>query len=149
MIKTVKKDLTTVNTGIVIHGVNCQKIMNAGVAKAIKNKWPIVETQYKNTKPVLGSIDVVEISPTLLIVNCYTQTFFGKSGIFASTTAIEKCIKQTMELALARQLDIYSPLIGCGYGGLDSKRDFLPIVHNLHDTLLIDSDLTLHICIYN
>ena len=34
------------NADIIIHQVNCQGAMNSGVAKAIREKWPIVFDKY-------------------------------------------------------------------------------------------------------
>ena len=30
------------NSGIIVHGVNCQKVMGSGIALQIKNQYPIV-----------------------------------------------------------------------------------------------------------
>lgn len=45
--KYIKKDITTVNWGIIAHGVNCRGRMSSGVAAAIRSKWPIVYDKYR------------------------------------------------------------------------------------------------------
>ena len=42
MIKVVKGNLLDATEAIIAHQVNCQKKMNSGVAKAIREKYPIV-----------------------------------------------------------------------------------------------------------
>ena len=54
MIKVVKGNLLDATEAIIAHQVNCQKKMNSGVAKAIREKYPIVFDIYQETKPMLG-----------------------------------------------------------------------------------------------
>ena len=48
MIKIVDGDLLQANIPLIAHQTNCLGVMGAGIAKAIKNKWPDVYTQYKD-----------------------------------------------------------------------------------------------------
>ena len=45
----VKQDLTTSDADYICHQVNCQGKMNSGVAKAIRERWPVVFEQYMKT----------------------------------------------------------------------------------------------------
>jgi len=38
----IDKDITTVEIGVMVSQVNCRGVMGAGVAKAIRDRWPIV-----------------------------------------------------------------------------------------------------------
>jgi len=117
--KFVFKDVTTVNEGIVAHGVNCQRVMGSGVALAIRNKWPTVFYEYQKNEPVLGSTQFVEISPVLFIANCYTQFTFGRSGQpYATLDALYSSLHEVFKFASAIRLPVYMPRIGCGLGGL-------------------------------
>lgn len=41
------KDITTVEApALILHGVNCQRAMRSGVAKALYSKWPQVREEY-------------------------------------------------------------------------------------------------------
>ena len=47
MVHYVKGDVTKSDCDIICHQVNCQGVMNSGVAKAIREKWPEVYDNYK------------------------------------------------------------------------------------------------------
>lgn len=118
------KDITTIEEGIIAHGVNCQKVMGAGVAKAIAKKWPIVKESYYNLSKkemMLGEIQPVFIhdSPLLIIINCFTQFSYGRKGQYASEDAIIQSLRKSSWIALDYNIHkIYIPRIGCGLGGL-------------------------------
>jgi O-acetyl-ADP-ribose deacetylase (regulator of RNase III) len=43
----VLQDITTVTApAIIMHGVNCQRTMQSGIAKALYTKWPEVKEEY-------------------------------------------------------------------------------------------------------
>lgn len=137
MIEYINKDVTTVTTGIVAHGVNCQHAMNSGVAKAIRNRWPIVYEMYRSRprgKAMLGIIDMISVDPSdmLWVANCYTQVFYGRGGKFADPDAIRSCLSGVAIYAKIYELPVYMPRIGCGLGGLDWKKDVSPIVQRVN-----------------
>ena len=39
-------DITTITKGVIMHQVNCQNVMGAGVAKALYTKYPQVKEQF-------------------------------------------------------------------------------------------------------
>lgn len=146
MINYLTKDITSVETGIVAHGCNCQGKMGAGVALAIRKKWPRAYQDYKlycvRYKPLtlpgsvdklLGRVQVVRISddPILIVANCFTQLYYGRNGRYADTGAITICLRRLAELATANDLSIYMPKIGCGLGGLNWEEEVLPIIENI------------------
>ena len=45
-IKYFDGDVLTSTAPIIMHQVNCKGSMNSGVAKAIKEKWPVVYDEY-------------------------------------------------------------------------------------------------------
>ena len=51
MISVVKGNLLNASEDIIAHQVNCQKKMNSGVAKAIREEWPNVFDRYCQTNP--------------------------------------------------------------------------------------------------
>lgn len=143
MITYLHKDITTVKSGIVAHGVNCQHVMNSGVAKAIRNRWPIVFETFKSRprgKNMLGIVDMISVDPSdqLWVANCYTQVFYGYGGKFANPEAIHTCLRGVAIYADLYDLDVYMPRIGCGLGGLDWEKEVHPIVEDVnshHETL--------------
>ena len=76
MVTVVKGDLLDAKETIIAHQVNCQKRMNSGVAKAIREKYPIVFERYEETKPKLGMVDFIcegEKTGEHYIANMYAQ----------------------------------------------------------------------------
>ena len=84
---------------IICHQVNCQGAMNSGVAKAIRNKWPKVYTEYKAkcdyeeatvndlygqyenpidwSECLLGDIQVVLVEENKAVINMFAQQYYG------------------------------------------------------------------------
>ena len=81
MINYINKDITTVETGVIVHGVNCQGAMGSGVALAILKKWPTVYSEYKKFptgSQSLGKIQPIEIEPKqLYVINCFGSISIG------------------------------------------------------------------------
>lgn len=138
--KEIKKDITHVTLGIIAHGVNCQRVMNSGVARTIRQKWPVVYEKYKSLpmsgKALLGTTQFVSVSDndSLWVANCFTQLFYGYGGgKYASIPAIKSSLHQTFKYADFYSLPVYLPKIGCGLGGLDWDTEVKPIVEKLDD----------------
>lgn len=132
--KEIEKDITTIDEGLVIHGVNCQRKMASGVAKEIRAKWPIVYEKYMNAQPKLGATQIVHIKEQLWVCNCYTQQYYGYDGkAYADIIAIEKCLRFVARLSAESTLPIYMPRIGCGLGGLDWNYDLIPLIEEVEE----------------
>lgn len=120
---TVKGDVTKNTNGVLLNGVNCQRRMGSGVAKAYYNKWPQVKSQYLKVNPILGNTDFVKINDRLWVANCYTQMYYGYDGRpYASYDAIYSSVVRACEFANERALPVRTPLIGTGLGGLDGEK---------------------------
>ena len=125
--KIITGNLLSNETGILIHGVNCQKVMGSGIALQIKNQYPEVYDSYleyfiENPSP-LGEIDIVIIKPDLMIVNAFTQMYYGKNPNtrYVSYDAIDNCFKAIANFYESEELKhknipIRFPLIGAGKG---------------------------------
>jgi O-acetyl-ADP-ribose deacetylase (regulator of RNase III) len=134
MIEYRNMDITTAEIGIVAHGVNCQKKMGSGVAKAIRDKWPNAYDCYMATDPKLGTINWAYIDDDLWIANCYTQNYYGYDGKrYADPTYIKLCLASLARSARRTGSPIYMPKIGCGLGGLSWEQDVLPLVQRYAD----------------
>lgn len=83
---TKKGDIT-----VIIHGCNAQGVMGSGIAKALRDAFPVIYDHYSNVHKTeglaLGSIQVVKITPYLHIVNAITQEFYR--GFMHSDGTIE------------------------------------------------------------
>lgn len=132
----INKDVTTVERGIVAHGVNCMGKFNAGVAKVIRDKWPKVYEGYINQgtgKKLLGTCRMYNIDEeqTLWVANLYTQVFYGYNAKFADINAIRSSLNNVFWWASVYELPIYIPKIGCGLGGLSWENDVESVVLDL------------------
>lgn len=131
MIQYQVKDITTVERGIVLHGVNCQGVMGSGVAAAIRSKWPKVYNDYVDfttkTARLLGRINPVHISDELHVINCFNQVYYGRDPEvkYADPAAIASCLEEVGSIVNLLQLPVYMPRIGCGLGGLNWENDVL------------------------
>lgn len=142
MITYLDKDITTIEEGIIAHGVNCQGVMGSGVAKAIRDKWPDVYKGYMNNGKnrtgkddnLLGSCHLIQanmkdVDCKVHVANCYTQRFYGRDGKkYADQWAIIESLKYVYYWADLYELDVFMPKIGAGLGGLDWETEVLPIV---------------------
>ena len=85
-IKYFDGDVLTSTAPIIMHQVNCQGTMRSGVAKAISEKWPIVEEKYKNfckalsSKGLHGLTQVVKVNDKQYVVNLFGQEKYGYNG---------------------------------------------------------------------
>lgn len=140
----IKKDITTVVRGVVAHGCNCKGVMGSGVALAVRKKWPMAFTEYVRLEPsptLLGKAQVVPVSNSVWVVNCFTQESYGRNPNtkYANAQAIEKSLSRAFELAYQEEIPLYMPPIGCGLGGLDWGTEVEPIVRKLVDKYEIDT----------
>ena len=147
-VRYIEKDITTVDVGVVAHGVNCSGAMNSGVAKAIRNRWPLVYEKFKihpKGRGVLGEADFVYIpEEEVVVANCYTQVFYGYGGgKYADPEAIKCAMARVMHIADLQCLHVYIPKIGCGLGGLNWKKDVEPIIEELAD---IHERINIYVC---
>lgn len=135
MIEYLKKDVTSVDLGIVAHGVNCQHAMGSGVAGAIRAKWPIVYNKYirqPKGRAMLGVCHMIRINEgrdDLFVANCYTQNLYGYGGgPYADIHSIICALDSLGRQAYFLDLPVFIPPIGCGLGGLSWEKDVHPIL---------------------
>jgi len=132
----ITRNITTVTFGVIAQGVNCSGAMNSGVAKAIKDTWPVVSERYHElvhggNLGLIGTCQLVEIdSDTLYVANCFTQKFYGRSGRFAIPTAIASSLHLVKAYSSYYGLPVIMPKIGCGLGGLNWDSEVRDIVED-------------------
>lgn len=113
-----------VEHGYIVHGCNAQGVMGSGVAKIVKEKYPIAFQQYALQYPhyILGEVIPVVVESNLVIINAITQEFCGTDRVHADYAAIEQAFKGTKHLASSGMIeskDIHFPMIGGGLAGGD------------------------------
>ena len=128
MIHMIRGDiLTDINPNqktLIMHGCNCFHTMGAGIAKYLKQKFPVILQIDKATgygdKGKLGTFSTAVISENLRVLNCYTQYDYRrvKSRANVDYIAIEECFKEIKRL-YDPTWEIRMPKIGCGLAGGD------------------------------
>ena len=124
----INMDITLVKSGVIIHQVNCQNAMGAGVAKALYLKYPIVKKHYHNIfnsykkETLFGGLQKISISDDLFILNSFSQFNYGsnKDIIYTDYDKLFNNIKKALEFANFKNLKLYIPkYIGCGLANGD------------------------------
>lgn len=100
--KTIEKDILTVEEGIICSQVNCMGVMGSGLAKSIRDKWPKVYVEYKeycdkfeNKKyQLLGNILMVEVADNLFVANLFGQYDYGLDGRKTEYCAVNNALQE-------------------------------------------------------
>lgn len=162
MIKHIKGDIFQSGADIILHQVNCQGVMGSGVAKQVREKYPVVFKEYKrycdiySPKALLGTAQFVGTSekhntPFLGIFNLYAQENFGYDGkCYTDYTALYKCFENLKESIpdnpKGEKYVVAIPyLMSCHRGGGDWNT-----VYNIIEETLGDNErFDILICEYN
>lgn len=135
MVNFLKGDILTLKSpdNIIVHQVNCQGVMGAGLAKQIRANYPVVYQTYKDEIDrrkqardrfssvdgygMLGRIQVVHTDgPT--IINLFAQNYYGRDKQYTDYTAFKSCLKTVNTLFKGKTISIPWG-IGCGLAGGD------------------------------
>ena len=130
MIRYIKGDLLETDCDIICHQVNCQGKMNSGVAKAVREKWPVVYDNYRAKyeecvwckRSPLGDIQIVLVDTRQIVVNLFSQDNFGYDGKrYTSYDAFWNCLNLLKQTTLPEQTIAFPYKIGCVRGGANWK----------------------------
>jgi O-acetyl-ADP-ribose deacetylase (regulator of RNase III) len=119
-------DITKCDADYICHQVNCQGAMGSGVAKAIKDKWPVVYTDYRrfyenmvwSNKPLLNEIQIVAVSTEQSVINMFAQEYYGYDGDqYTSYDAFWKCLNKIKNTVPKGSKIAFPSKIGCCRGG--------------------------------
>lgn len=158
--KYVTGDISLAPEWIILHGCNMQGKMNSGVAKALRDRFPGIYDDYIRELPSKKLGDAIQSfaylkkgisGPPKFIANLLTQEFYGYDGsAFADLNAIKTSIEwvvddHTRSVALMaphdevqQLLQIATPKIGCGRGGLSWESDVRPIYEDIESRYNIE-----------
>lgn len=134
MMHYVNGNLLDTNCQYICHQVNCQGKMNSGVAKAIREKWPIVYTNYiakfKDIQPehfklFLGTIQFVPLyndyyldKERKQVINMFAQDNYGYDGRrYTSYDAFWSCLNYIATTVPKGSSLAFPYKVGCVRGG--------------------------------
>lgn len=123
------------NCDIICHQVNCQKVMGSGIAKQIREKWPVVYYTYCDLIEYYRDLGLVDDSSDLLgqmqliktedkyVANFFSQDkYLPRSICHTDYKAFRMCCVKLKDqvIGLNKNLTIGFPYkIGCGLAGGD------------------------------
>lgn len=144
MIYEIRGDLLQAKQKIIAHQVNCKGVMGSGVAKQIKDKYPIAYKKYKvfcraEGADVLMGRAIPVYDNNKYIFNLFAQEEYGRDGRrYTSYDALFNCFSELNRLARGESVAIPKN-IGCGLGGGDWD-----IVHKIIEKTMTDSDVYIY-----
>lgn len=121
-------DLLHSKASYIVHQVNCQGAMNSGVAKCIREKFPVVFAEYnlycKSSEPsqLLGNCLIVPVWNGQAVANLFGQNNFGYDGKqYTNYEALESALN-ILRIQLKPGESIAFPYkMACDRGGADWK----------------------------
>ena len=121
----------------ICHQVNCQGRMGSGIAKQIRERWPVVYDSYiQVASPVwLGCIQkvVVDISQKT-VINMFAQQYYGYDGKqYTSYDAFWACLGGIRDSVPKGSKIGFPHGIGCGLGGANFE-----VISTMIDVVLGD-----------
>ncbi len=126
----INKDILTVKSGIICSQVNCKGVMGKGIAKSIRDKWPIVYEDYMEfynffeKDNLLGRVRFSVVNKNdLIVASMFSQFDYGREKrLYTDYKAFDSSLKYIKNSRIFRNhdLQIYFPYgIGAGLGGGD------------------------------
>ena len=118
-------DLLQANADLIVHQVNCQGVMGAGVARQIREQFPKTYETYKEfckpyvgkTHKLLGQCLYVEEEP-FIICNAFGQDFYYRNSVQTQYDKLEQCFYDIAEKYHGKSIALPWK-IGCGLAGGD------------------------------
>ena len=109
---------------VIVHGCNCQCVMGAGIALAIRNAFPEAFTAdcatAKGDRNKLGAISIASVQRSghsLVIVNGYTQFHWRGRGVLVDYEAVRSVMRHVKMSFSGKRIGY--PKIGAGLAGGD------------------------------
>ena len=114
---------------VIAHGCNAQGAFNSGVAKGIRERYPIAYEEYKKiTKydnPMGKVIVAVDKEQNKVIMNCITQNKFGYDGKrYTSYQAVIDSLSKVFQACEVSESDLALPYGMCSVRG-GAKWDYI------------------------
>lgn len=126
-------DILTVLSGVICHQANCRGAMGAGLALAIRKKYPRAYTDYMREHHAghlrLGKVIRTTISPTLTIASICGQQEYRGEGTLTNYPALRRGLEIVSSWGIS---PIFIPYkMGCGL----AKGNWNVVLEILEDTV--------------
>lgn len=120
----ISANLLSISSGIITHQVNCRGVMGAGLAKALRKKYPVIFPEYRqlciNGQLRPGMIQLICVADGLYICNLAGQDGYGTNRRYTDYDALQTALVKLHRVSISLDLPVYIPYhMGCGLGGGD------------------------------
>ena len=143
MIKVISGDLLEAKEVLIVHQVNCMGVMDKGVAKQIREKWPEVYDGYSAMCKSYGNFRRELLGCVYwkcVGLNKYIGNLFGQYGCASDGkrhtdyVALREGLLKVRDFSEGGRVDIAMPYgIGCGNGGGDWDGKVFPMIQEIFD----------------
>jgi len=123
-LKRIKKDILTVEFGIICHQVNARGVMGAGLAVQVKSQFPGAFRDYmdayKSGNLKLGKVVISQLAPHNFIAHIVGQHDYGRNAIFTNYQALTLALStlKSFRKSLDKDIPIFFPWrMGSGLAG--------------------------------
>lgn len=170
MVQFVKGDLLESNCDYICHQVNCQGKMNSGIAKQIREKWPVVYNNYMSKYDAVSDLAIktyggyensLDVSEILLgdiqivglwdnyhttdrhqsVINMFAQQHYGyDKRRYTSYDAFWNCLNLIKQSVTTDKKIGFPYNIGCGLGGANWN-----VILTMIDTVLADYTVEIYV----
>lgn len=140
MAKLLVKDILSTESGLIVHQVNCQKVAGAGIALAIRQKYPNWYNHYLTIDPILGKVDLFEAEDNIWIVSFYAQNRYGRTERHTDYDAFDRCLETLAGIISAGYCPnptYFSEGIGCKLAGGDWNIVLPKIITAIPDAFIV------------
>lgn len=128
MIKITYGNLLDTSAKYICHQVNCQGVMGSGVAKQIRNKYPVVFQKYKEVCDkhsderwkLMGQICGVRIDDNKAVINLFGQYEYGRAAkSYTDLSSLRKACQEVADNVRVGDTIAMPYRIGCGLANGD------------------------------
>ena len=152
MIEHIQCDIFESGADVILHQVNCQGVMGSGIAKQVRQKYPLVYESYKAwcnsadfSSELLGMAQIVYPDPSknFRIINLFAQDKYGyDKRRYTDYDALRKSIEEVFRRTKRDDVIAIPYRMGCDRGGGDWNE-----VYRIIENVLVDNKVL--ICEYS
>lgn len=127
------------NASYIFHQVNCRGKMGSGVAKQVRERYPVAYMSYRSKCQSSAPAELIGHSQLVncgnrYIVNLFAQSSYGYDGKqYTDYDAFRSCLREAANNIPSGTVIAMPYLIGCGLGGGDWNTVYEIIKEELSD----------------